>query len=304
MIDHTLKTELPLADAPAQARPHKDDPMREDLYEVTLEGHKIMVGEMIIPIRLLVVDDAYQRSVNESRARRYAVDWSQALAGLVTVSARMDGTYAILDGQHRARAAQIRGLDEVWAEVFFDLTPELEAQVFRQRNSQRVATNSLDDFRAAVAMKDLRALDIQAVLAEHGLRISAESSNPRAWACISALFDIQAVGALNEAINLIRIAWPEVPRSKERSVVLAVGAIAYSFKGKIDIERWKRRMETAPLTGWMSEAKSLRISLKGREADHLARTMIRHYDSGLQIKLGEENLRTVRASRTGHVQSD
>src|SRR5258707_8827105 len=94
----TLESAIPTADS-ASARPPRN--FKEDIYEVELKGVNVLVAEMWVPVRKLVVDDAYQRSVNEARARRYAVDWNQALAGLVTVSARKDGTYALLDGQHR-----------------------------------------------------------------------------------------------------------------------------------------------------------------------------------------------------------
>lgn len=279
---------LPLAESRPAKMPRS---FKEDIYEVELLGHKVIVAQMWIPMRKLTVDDAYQRPINESRARRYAVEWNQALAGLITVSSRTDGTYAVLDGQHRARGAQIRRLPEVWAEVYFDLTPELEAYMFRERNRKRVATSSLDDFRAAVAAGDPQALRVLHVLDELGLQVGSNSKQPKTYACIAALFTLDTWGVLHQALSLIRETWPDNPRAKEQPIVLGVGLFLWNYRGEITGERFVKVMADANLVRWLNDAATLKVSLGKRAFEHLARLITVAWNKGLQHKLPEDGVK-------------
>jgi hypothetical protein len=254
---------------------------------VELKGVKVLMAEMWVPVRKLVVDDAYQRSVNEARARRYAIDWNQALAGLVVLSARKDGTFAILDGQHRARGAMIRGFPQVWAEVWFDLTPELEAHIFRERNRKRVATNSIDDFRAAVAEGDSQALRVKNVLASLGLSVGNYGKDPNIYACVAALFTLDTWQVLRETLALSREVWPATVHAKAQPMVMGLGLVLWNYKGQINSERFKEHFETAPLATWLSDAGSLKATLGKRTWEHVARIIVRHYNKRLVNKLDE-----------------
>lgn len=269
----------------------------EDLKEIELLGSNVLVGETWVDLEDLVVDNRYQRPVSEARASRYAVEWNQALAGLITVSCRPDNTYAILDGQHRARAAMIRRMTKVWCEVFFDLTPQQEAYIFRERNKQRVATSSLDDYRAAITAGDPQALRVQGVLDTLGVHVGNYGKQPDTYAAVAALMTLDNWGVLKETLTLIRTAWPSQARAKEKPVLLGVGMFVWNFKGQIDHDRWTRIMSVAPLLAWMGDARSLRASLGQRDWEHMARIVTHHYDSdrrGGFKKLGEENLRAPR----------
>ena len=297
--------ELPAAESLPSRAPRS---FKEELYEVELLGHKIIVAQTWLPLKKLVVDDKYQRPINEARSRRYAVDWNQALAGLITVSSRRDGTYAVLDGQHRARGAQIRRLPEVWCEVFFDLTPELEAYIFRERNRKRVATNSLDDFRAAVAAGDAKALRVLQVLEALKIQVGANSKNPNVYACIAALFTLDTWGVLRETLSLIRETWPQEPEAKEQPMVMGLGLVLWNYKGQIDSERFKKMMQHQPVPRWLNDAATLKASLGKRQWEHVAGIIVRAYNPHLRqankledvLKLPPKRLLASRTSGTEH----
>jgi hypothetical protein len=61
----------------------------------------------------LLIDDSYQRTVeaaaSQALIRRIAMFWDWGLCQPLAVSRRPDGKLLIVDGQHRASAAKLRG---------------------------------------------------------------------------------------------------------------------------------------------------------------------------------------------------
>jgi hypothetical protein len=270
-------------------------PKQEDIYEIEIQGKKATVIATWLPLNdtmKFIVDDSYQRGLNESRARRYAVAWSPALAGLVALSYRKkENVYAICDGQHRIRGATIRGHDEIWAEVFYDLNVTQEAWLYRERNRKRVATSSIDDFRAGFRAGDPQVVRITRIIHELGCDIRPASSDPKSYAAVSALILLDDWDVLKPAIELSRSAWGDNTKVKERTVVLASGMVIWNHR-HINLIRWERKMAEAPLVAWISEAASLHATLGHRDWEHLARTMVHHYNKGLSGgERLDENLR-------------
>lgn len=69
---------------------------------------------LAIPTGQLFTDPTYQRECDVNRANRMAADWNPRLAGVLDVSDRgkhHTPRYAIINGQHRWRAAQRTGAD-------------------------------------------------------------------------------------------------------------------------------------------------------------------------------------------------
>lgn len=62
-----------------------------------------------LPTGHLRIDPSYQRDVNEPRIKRMAAAWDDRRADTLTVSAR-DGSFYVLDGQHRLLAARMAGI--------------------------------------------------------------------------------------------------------------------------------------------------------------------------------------------------
>ena len=126
-----------------------------------------------LPIRKLVLDPVYQRPILkrgwkqiEAIARDF--DWSRF--GPVLVSTRPDGTYAVVDGQHRAHAALLAGFDEVPAMVA-EMTREAEAAAFGAVNSQVTAITPFQLLKAAIAAGDEVATEAFEVVRAAGCKL-------------------------------------------------------------------------------------------------------------------------------------
>lgn len=119
-----------------------------------------------IPLNMLSVDAAYQRSTDNDPSRRLIAsitakfDWRLCMP--LVVSRRADDKLVIIDGQHRWLAACNRDdIDSLPCCLFRYKNMQEEARMFIVANRARKPISRLDDFFAAVAAGDEDALEIQ-----------------------------------------------------------------------------------------------------------------------------------------------
>jgi hypothetical protein len=138
-----------------------------------------------LKVEWLTVDEAYQRSTDNGVSRKLIAsiantfDWR--LCAPLVVSRRQDREFAVIDGQHRTMAAQLRGdIPHLPCCVFnYDGTAE-EARMFIMANRSRKQISRLDDFHAAVAASDPDAMEINDIVTSAGLSV-ARNTGPNTW---------------------------------------------------------------------------------------------------------------------------
>jgi len=126
----------------------------------------------------LVVDETYQRPIRGAGRKNIAAIaeafcWSRFAPILVSPVA--GGRYAVIDGQHRATAAALRGIASLPAMVIIAGAME-QAAAFRAVNGQTTRIHALEVHRAAVAAGDPEASEITGICSEAGVTIA---SHPR-----------------------------------------------------------------------------------------------------------------------------
>jgi hypothetical protein len=125
----------------------------------------------------LLIDDQYQRTVDtgpsQTLIRRIAMFWDWGLCQPLSVSRRPDGKLLIVDGQHRASAAKMRGdIPHLPCVITSYSSSGDEAAAFVALNQMRRPLSVLDVFKAAVVAEDKEALEIQNAVSAAGLRIA------------------------------------------------------------------------------------------------------------------------------------
>jgi hypothetical protein len=129
--------------------------------------------------------------------------------------ARPDGTLTIVDGQHRASAAKLRGdIPHLPCVITSYASAGDEAAAFVALNQMRRPLSALDLFKAAVAAEDTEALIVLKALTDAGLSL-AKHSNYIAWKAgeISNIAGIlryhrRSVQATPIALAALGKAWP------------------------------------------------------------------------------------------------
>ena len=142
-----------------------------------------------IPKSDLLVDEAYQRNAIESKILALARRWSWIAAGVIRVADR-DGTFYVIDGQHRVLAARRRA--DIWelpCIVFETESAVVEAEGFLIANTQRKPISSVDQFRALVVTQDPAALLVKRLCDQVG-RIIAKHGAPNTVRCVSAILKL------------------------------------------------------------------------------------------------------------------
>jgi hypothetical protein len=126
-----------------------------------------------IPIAQLVVDDRYQRPIMRSgRAtiERIAAGFDWRKFSPVIVARLPESRYAIIDGQHRATAADLNGQPSVPCSIIKAETRE-QAQAFASINGNVTKLHSLQIYHAALAGGDEKAAQVARVTAAAGVSI-------------------------------------------------------------------------------------------------------------------------------------
>lgn len=177
----------------------------------------------MIPINLLFVDDMYQRDLNEKRAQELNRDWEDDVVMPLLVNRRSNGTYSVIDGQHRLQRYKMSATEYVCCKVLNGKTVEEEARLFQITNKNRNAPTPEDLFKASLAAKDKLYLDIEQIVYKHGYDFRFISPTPNAPKNRTKSNQISAVGTLrriaydrnktngmdvlDETLGLIRVLW-------------------------------------------------------------------------------------------------
>ncbi len=87
-----------------------------------------------IDLKDIKVDVSYQRTPDEKRIEKIAINWDDMKANLVHVSERPDGYY-VIDGNHTRLASERAGKTDILCRVHTNLTIEDEARLFSELNT-------------------------------------------------------------------------------------------------------------------------------------------------------------------------
>lgn len=145
----------------------------------------------LIPIRDLVANQEYQRSLSESHILRTAQDFDLYQINPVKVS-RRDGINYVFNGQHTIEiVALVSGSRDtpVWCMVYDDMSYTSEAHVFADQQKYVKALAPFDIFLAHIEAKDEKYLMIRDLVESYHLEIS----NNKAQGCICAVSTLEHI---------------------------------------------------------------------------------------------------------------
>ncbi|NQW80605.1 MAG: hypothetical protein HQ445_05460 [Polaromonas sp.] len=126
--------------------------------------------------KLLKINAVYQRDALTSKVCDIARDWSWVGCGAIVVTYR-DGTFWVVDGQHRVLAAQSRSdIAELPCLVFELSDIPGEAKAFLDLNTGRKAVTAIVKQKAQVVAGDETAIFVQQEIDRLGLRVSTTTS--------------------------------------------------------------------------------------------------------------------------------
>lgn len=107
-------------------------------------GQKTLVW---VPVELMNIK-SYQRS-RQAHVNLIAENWEDSKCNVLLVSYdEENGCFNVMDGQHRAAAARMRGVEYLVCEIFKDMTLSKEAALFVSQNEHTKKLTAFDTFKA------------------------------------------------------------------------------------------------------------------------------------------------------------
>lgn len=275
-----------------------------DLYtDLVKEGAKRPRLDWIVANELSA-DWRYQRKISPSQVERIVSGFNPDHFGTLIISHRKNGSYVILDGQHRVEAIHKLG----WADdqklpclVHEGLTLEEEAAIFAGSNNSK-ALAPIDKFRARIVAKEEKALAIQKAVEDAGFMLVLNSHNKsiveNGLTCVSGLeliYDQNGGAFLALVMNVIRVAWGYEPTSRQRDIIEGVWRFMrwYAEEPNFNRDIFVAKLKSVSPVKLVRDAAALREALgsqdfktpghAGRNAVALAQLLVRLYNSGLRV---------------------
>jgi len=231
----------------------------------------------------LLVDPRFQRDLgrkSQHLIRRIAQNFQWCLFGVIICTDNGDGTFIVIDGQHRAIAATLHGSVRAVPVFVTDAeTLQEQATAFLGINRHRVKLNALQMHKARRTAGDPDATAIARICDETGISIPG---NVVSWAnikplqalCIGTLYNVRRMygdDVLRRSLKVCAAAWPDTAGDIIAVVVAATaGAINEGDTDETDIaaflrtrtgDEWKERARAQARADGTTMAKALHAFL-------------------------------------------
>ncbi len=247
--------------------------------------------ETYLPLHLLFVDRSYQRGISEMHLRqmkknRAANGFDPQLAGIVTVSMRSDGTYAVIDGQHRLELARRSKVEKLRCDVHVGLTVPQEAALFLALDGAKpLFANEKYDAKLRAGNQEIMAID--AVVRKHGCTINKTGDRSKAVRSLNAVKTLEdiyrALGAdgLESVIRIICAVWPDDKEAYTEIMLRGMALFVQSYGGKFQESDLVKKLRLLPTYQILQRAKGKHVpGVSGSLWQAVSDTLLAIYDNG------------------------
>lgn len=213
------------------------------------------------------VTERAQRAYRPAHAEKLAATFNLEGMGYPVLS-RHNGSYHIIDGQHRVAALRLLGFDPedtIQCEVYEDLSEQGEAELFLERNTFRAPT-TYDKFRVALTAKRQREVSVDQIVRDQGLHISTHGKNSssdggvRAVGTLLKIHDRIGPLMLGATLRIIRDAFGSP--GFEQSVIEGVSFVVERYEGDFEEAEASEKLGRlhGGVNGLLGAAERLRLS--------------------------------------------
>lgn len=220
-----------------------------------------------IPIKNLVSNQDYQRSLSEQHVLRAAEHFDLYQINPVKVS-RRNGINYVFNGQHTIEiVALVSGSRDtpVWCMIYDDLCYEHEADIFANQQKFVKSLNPHEVFTANVEAGNNDQLTIKGLVESYGLHISRKKG-PGAICAVSTLEGIYTkygYHVLNRVLRLCIGAWEGDANSFSANILNAIAKLVVTFRGRLDEDIFKEKVGAISVKQLVRNAKDRRPGSMG-----------------------------------------
>lgn len=253
----------------------------------------------------LFADRAYQRDLDATRVERMSGEFDRTLLGVLEVSAREDGRYAIIDGQHRWGVVRtLCGDDEhLVCQVHSGLTPGDEARLFLEIDTGRRNLTWWDRWRARRGKGDPNVLAIDEVLTRHGLQVNPAPADGhiRATKALETIVDdLGDLQMLDNVLIVLTAAFGIGFDTFDGGIMQGVALVLGHYDAdELDTDRLVAQLRTISPRQLRSKAVALREAHRGTVPRLCAAVVVERYNAGRGRKVEDFFARVPSVSKAG-----
>ena len=221
-----------------------------------------------IPIKNLVSNQEYQRTLSQTHIARAAANFDLYQINPVKVS-RRDGINYVFNGQHTVEiVATVSGSRDtpVWCMIYDDLVYEHEADIFANQMKFVKRLQPYEIFKANVEAGNDVQLIIQGVVESYGLKVGSKRI-PGVICAVTTLENIyltHGYHVLNRVMRLIVGTWEGDVNSFLSNMLNAVARLVTAFGDGLNDEIFKERVGNISVKQLIRAAKDRRSGSAGR----------------------------------------
>lgn len=199
-----------------------------------------------IPIKNLVSNQDYQRSLSQSHIKKTAMNFDPYQINPVKVS-RRDGINYVFNGQHTIEiVAQASGSRDtpVWCMIYDDLNYEHEADIFANQMKFVKQLNPFDIFNANIEAGNDTQLLIKNLVESYGLEISKRPGpgNICAVSTLESIYNKYGYHILDRVLRIIIATWEGEVHSFSANILNGVANLIVSYGDALDEDLFKAKM--------------------------------------------------------------
>ncbi len=242
-----------------------------------------------VSIDAIEVDSNYQREIKPALVDKILRRFSWSKFGAIVLSRKDDGRFAVVEGQHRWKAAVMHpDIEQVPAVVVTHKDVAGEAQSFLAINRDRMAVTSVEQYWAGLTAGDDTAIAISKVLQSAGCDVVPTQGHYRpnltnSISSIDRCLKRYGHGATRRALLVIRAAWPEDAKALRGTLITALSRIIRANDKTIadpDLVAALRPQSFAKLT---AHAEAFRKLSGGSAETALTKAIAEIYNKGKRV---------------------
>lgn len=179
------------------------------------------------------VDRTYQRDIKEAKVERMVREFDPRQLTTIVVCRRADGTYWVIDGQHRLEMLRRLGKQVVYADVRDGLNADQEAYLFHKLNDGATKVGAWDKFRARLAYAEPAATAIERAVTKHGYHFDKHGTSIKGIAAVVALEYVYNRGGehlVGETLDVISRVWRADAKALDGVVLEGTGCFLDSYR--------------------------------------------------------------------------
>lgn len=243
--------------------------------------YDVPLGKMRVPPALVT-----QREFRKAHGDRIAADLDLNKIGLPVLNHR-DGTFWVLDGQHRLYALKQFGFsdkDLLTCEVYENLTDAEMADIFLGRDARR-AISPYDKFHVACTAGHVRENAIRRVVEANGLKVGRgrDENMIGSVGALCKVYERSGDVVVGQVLRTLKGAFAGDANAFEAALIEGVGLVFNRYNGKTDEKALATRLAATAhgVRGLLRRVESQRERTGNLKAQCVAATVVDIYNKGL-----------------------